>query len=215
MTGEPTGDERETAQGSWGADRLRRLVAGHVPADAREAASGRRFVEELGRLARPCDEDADPVHVTASAVVAGRRGTVLHLHRRLHRWLQPGGHIEPGESPSVAALREAGEETGLVAGRELVHPAVGPRLVHLDVHQGPKGHLHLDLRFLLLGADREPSPPPGESPVAGWYDWEEAMAMGDESLGGALRAARTAWEAAGRPVTVDGSFARQEAGVDG
>ena len=50
----------------------------------------------------PCDPTADPVHVTASAVVAGTRGTVLHLHRRLGRWMQPGGHVDPGESPPDA-----------------------------------------------------------------------------------------------------------------
>lgn len=173
-----------------GAEDIRRLVAGHVAADAREAAAKARFLAELDRLGRPCDETADPVHVTASAVVVGRRGTVLHRHRRLGLWLQPGGHIDPGERPEATAVRECLEETGLAA----THPAGGPRLVHLDVHRGASGHTHLDLRFVLVGPDQDPAPPPGESPEVGWFTWAEAEAIADPGLVGALRAARACWE---------------------
>ena len=61
------------------------------------------MLAELDRLDRPFDRGADPTHVTASAIVVGDRGVVLHRHRRLHRWLQPGGHIDPGETPAEAA----------------------------------------------------------------------------------------------------------------
>ncbi len=30
-----------------------------------------------------------------------------------HRWCLPGGHVDPGEDPQLAALRELHEETGL------------------------------------------------------------------------------------------------------
>jgi PhzF family phenazine biosynthesis protein len=169
---------------------LAALVSGHHPADAREASSAARFLVELGRLTRPCDETADPVHVTASGIVVGRRGTVLHRHRRLGRWMQPGGHVDPGESPAEAAHRESEEETGLV----LQHGPGGPRLVHIDVHEAANGHTHLDLRFLLVGSDEDPAPPPGESPDARWCSWEEAESMADDALVGGLRAAKRVWE---------------------
>ena len=108
------------------------------------------------------------------------------MHKRLHRWLQPGGHLEPGESPWDAARREAEEETGLA----VAHPPGGPRLLHVDVHDAANGHTHLDLRYLLVAPDEDPVPPPGESPEARWFGWEEAMAVADEALIGALRAAR-------------------------
>src|SRR6478672_4531930 len=88
-------------------------VSARVPADDRETAARARFLEDLERLPFPFSEDADPTHVTASAIVVGSRGTVLHVHRRTGMWLQPGGHIDPGESPTDAALRETVEETGL------------------------------------------------------------------------------------------------------
>lgn len=88
---------------------LRAQLQHHTPVDTREDSSMSRMLTQLDRLPAPFDEEADPVHVTASAIVVGPRGTVLHRHKRMKRWLQPGGHIEPGEEPADAALREAEE----------------------------------------------------------------------------------------------------------
>jgi 8-oxo-dGTP pyrophosphatase MutT (NUDIX family) len=170
---------------------LRALVEGFEPASPREEESRRRFLAELDRLDAPYDEHADPTHVTASGIVVGPRGTVLHLHKRLGIWMQPGGHIDAGETPAVAARREATEELGLVVD----HPADGPRLLQIDVHDAALGHFHLDLRYLLLGPDADPQPPPGESPDARWCAWDEALALADPTLGDGLRRARTAYEA--------------------
>lgn len=169
---------------------LHQLVADHRPTSPREEDSRRRFLAELERLPDPCNEHADPVHVTASALVVGQRGTVLHLHKRLARWMQPGGHIDRGEDPPEAARREAYEELGLAVS----HPPAGPRFIHLDVHDAALGHTHLDLRYLLLAGTSDPQPPPGESPEARWCTWEEAATMADDALAGALDVARAAWE---------------------
>jgi 8-oxo-dGTP pyrophosphatase MutT (NUDIX family) len=174
-----------------GVGELRAIVTAHLPRSSREAAAKERFLAELDRLVDPCSEEADPVHVTASAVVVGSRGTVLHLHKRLARWMQPGGHIDPGETPPLAARREAIEELGL----DVMHPEGGPRLIHLDVHEAALGHTHLDLRYLLLGSADDPHPPPGESPDARWYDWNEAAATADDALAPALIVARAEWDA--------------------
>ncbi len=170
---------------------LHRLVEDHQPTSPREVAAKQRFLTELARLPEPCDEHADTTHVTASGIVVGRRGTVLHLHRRLGIWMQPGGHVDPGETTQAAALREAFEELGLT----VAHPVDGPRLIHLDVHEAAQGHVHLDLRYLLLGEDADPHPPPGESPEARWYSWDEALAVADVALVDALPVARTAYGA--------------------
>ncbi len=175
-----TPDERRLA--------VREAVSARTPADDREREARDLILAELERLPAPFSEHADPTHLTASAVVIGSRGTVLHVHRRTGAWLQPGGHIEEGEWPPDAALRETIEETGLAAR----HPEGGPVLVHVDVHPAPRGHVHLDLRYLLLAPDDEPCPATGESPDARWFSWEEADAVADESLRNALRAARIA-----------------------
>ncbi len=156
---------------------LWRAVAGFDAVTDREIASRERFLAELDRLADPFDRDADPVHVTASAIIEGPRGTVLHLHKRLGGWMQPGGHVDPGEQPWQAALREAREETGL----PLRHPDGGHELVHLDAHPaGP--HYHLDVRYLLLSDDVDPSPPPGESQDVRWFPLPDAIDIADDAL---------------------------------
>jgi 8-oxo-dGTP pyrophosphatase MutT (NUDIX family) len=170
---------------------VRRSLSAHEPGDERERWSRAEILAALDALDRPFDEQAGPRHVTGSAVIVGRRGTVLHLHKRLRRWLQPGGHVDPGEGPWDAARRESHEETGL----DVHHPRSGPRLLHVDVHDAAKGHVHLDLRYLLVAGDAEPAPPAGESPAVRWCSWDEADELADVSLRGALVVARRQPEA--------------------
>jgi 8-oxo-dGTP pyrophosphatase MutT (NUDIX family) len=165
---------------------LRAAVAARDPVDDREAQAVARFLAELDRLPDPFDRAADPVHVTASAIVVGPRGTVLHRHKRLGLWLQPGGHLDPGETPAEAVLREVREETGL----DLDHPPAGPRMVHVDVHPGGRGHTHLDVRYLLEADGRDLAPAAGESADAAWFAWDDAIALADPGLRQALVALR-------------------------
>jgi 8-oxo-dGTP pyrophosphatase MutT (NUDIX family) len=159
----------------------------HTALDALEVRSLSRTRQLLRWLPHPFDEDADPTHVTGSAIVLDPGGRVLlHRHKRLGRWLQPGGHLDPGELPSEAAVRETHEETGLTAR----HAAAGGRLVHVDVHEGPRGHVHLDLRYLLLGsADAPLAPARGESPDVAWCTVDEVRHHADASTLAAVTAA--------------------------
>lgn len=116
----------------------------------------------LGFLAARPDATARscvPGHITASAVVLSpdRGSVLLTLHPRIGRWVQLGGHCEPGDPTiAAAALREATEESGMA---DLV---IDPSPVHLDVHPitcslGVPTR-HFDLRFRVFAA-------PGGRPV--------------------------------------------------
>lgn len=156
-------------------EQVRRSVEEHSPGDHAERASIATFLTEYARLDDPFSETADPVHVTGSAIVVGPRGVILLKHKRLGLWLQPGGHIDAGETPWDAAVREAREETGLPVTLAASTPG-GPPLVHVDVHAGGRGHTHLDLRYVVtVAGDPDPAPPDGESQDVFWFDWQAAV----------------------------------------
>ncbi|MFH1444525.1 MAG: NUDIX domain-containing protein [Candidatus Peregrinibacteria bacterium] len=53
-------------------------------------------------------------HFTATGfVVDSQNRTLLLWHKRLKRWMPPGGHVDENESPEETAQRECKEETGL------------------------------------------------------------------------------------------------------
>lgn len=175
------------SQAAGHAAALRDTLLAHQTDSPGEERSRRLTLAYLQWLAAPMDETADPTHVTASAIVvpaSGPPAIVLHLHKRLGRWLQPGGHVDPGESAPEAAVREVVEETGLATW----HPPAGPQLVHIDVHQGPRGHVHLDTRWLLLAEPGAPfAPAADESKAVAWFEPEAAMAAGDQGMAEAIR----------------------------
>jgi 8-oxo-dGTP pyrophosphatase MutT (NUDIX family) len=130
------------------------------------------FVESQGKaFERSCLEG----HVTGSAFIVdpARTMTLFVHHRKLDKWLQPGGHCEAGESGLEAALREAREETGLT-GRPLLDGA----LFDIDIHPIPArgsepAHFHYDLRFLLEAAPGAELLSP-ESRALEWLSFAEA-----------------------------------------
>ncbi|MGA3077462.1 MAG: NUDIX domain-containing protein [Bryobacteraceae bacterium] len=123
------------------------------PADDGEAAKSKELV--LALLASSPEpfsrRQFNPGHITCTGLVLspGRDRILLVLHRRLQRWLLPGGHVEP-DDPVIgdAARREVVEETGAV-----LRAGSPPLLVGVDVHGIPVRrdepfHLHHDLIFL-------------------------------------------------------------------
>lgn len=96
-------------------------------------------------------------HFTASALVLSHEldHVLLVLHRKVLRWLQPGGHLEPTDATLAGAVRrEVAEETGLG------DIALDPVPIDLDRHLAPCGGRawHHDLRFAARAA-------PGATPV--------------------------------------------------
>jgi 8-oxo-dGTP pyrophosphatase MutT (NUDIX family) len=175
------------------ADALRR----HAPADEEEGRDRDRILEFVLRHERPFDRAIPEGHLTGSAITVsadGARVLLLH-HRKLDRWLQPGGHGDPGETTGEeVALREAFEESG-IEGLSL-HPAA-PRPLDVDVHDIPArasepAHEHLDLRYLVVAPQGAAVAPDfAELHEIRWVPWDEVDALGpDHGLRRALAKAR-------------------------
>jgi 8-oxo-dGTP pyrophosphatase MutT (NUDIX family) len=96
----------------------------------------------------------EKIDFTVAILVVHERKVLLIHHRGLDMWLPLGGHIELGEDPEAAALREAREESGLEV--ELLGtrpPTTGPgsrALIaprFLDIHRITDTHEHIGMIY--------------------------------------------------------------------
>jgi 8-oxo-dGTP pyrophosphatase MutT (NUDIX family) len=129
-------------------------------------------------------------HVTASALVIDplQERVLLTLHKKLGRWLQMGGHCEPGDGTlEQAALREATEESG-IPGLTLL-PG-GP--VRLDRHAIPAPcHLHFDVQYAAVAPAEAVEEISEESLDLRWFGYAEAAEVADGSVARLVRHTRT------------------------
>ncbi len=115
-------------------------------------------------------------HITASALLLHPTGQscLLTLHKKLARWLQPGGHADGDSCALRVALREAEEESGI----EGIVP-VDDAIFDVDVHTiaarpqcGEPEHFHYDIRYLLR-APHDRFVCSEESERLAWMSWDE------------------------------------------
>jgi 8-oxo-dGTP pyrophosphatase MutT (NUDIX family) len=122
---------------------LRRLP----PADEQEAG----FITRMVKLLEEAQAPFSRAHFTPEA-----DAVLLIHHKKLNRWLQPGGHVEADDADALsAARREVLEETGLDG-----LTALGDGLFDCDIHvipamKGDPAHEHHDLRFLFRAPTRD------------------------------------------------------------
>lgn len=106
--------------------------------------------------------------LAAGVVVLDDAGRVL-LALRGHepdagRWSVPGGRVEPGESLTDAAVREAREETGL-------HVALERELWSLEVANGDDGTFEIhDFLAHVVGGELEAG---DDAADVGWFTREQ------------------------------------------
>ena len=131
-------------------------------------------------------------HFTGSAWLVSADGdrVLLMHHRKLDRWLQPGGHADGDTDLARVALREAQEETGLAGLR------VEGGIFDIDRHRIPaRGdepeHWHYDVRYVLRAGADERFTINQESRALAWRPVDEVAK--DESLDVSLRRMARKW----------------------
>lgn len=141
-------------------------------------------------------------HFTGSAWLVSGDGerVLLMLHRKLGRWLQPGGHADGDPDLAAVALREAMEETGL---RDL---DVEPSIFDVDAHRIPaRGsepeHWHHDIRYVVVARGDESFVVNEESLALAWRSVADIAA--DPAADASLRRMAGKW-LAGRGVAAVG-----------
>lgn len=157
--------------------RLTDLLEQHRPVGPEESAHYEATMALASRGAQAFDsQHFEPGHVTGSVFVVCRttQRALLIFHRRLGRWLQPGGHAEPGETDiRITAARELREETGIAIEPDALS------LLDVDVHVIPAtatapAHNHYDVRFLAWVAN-EDGHADSDAARLRWYSVEELL----------------------------------------
>lgn len=123
---------------------------------------------------------------TATAYIIENQKALLIFHKKLKKWLPPGGHLDPHELPSDGAKREAFEETGLEI--ELIpeeniwierwNASSFPRpymclLEEIPEHKGVPAHQHIDFIYIAKPTGGELKANLEEIHNIGWFTLPE------------------------------------------
>ena len=154
---------------------LLELLASYTTPFQEEAAFVPRFISLIGNFPNCFSRRLRSGHVTGSAWVVSpdKHKAVLLHHKKLNRWLQPGGHADGEEDIRKVAGKELEEETGLTAYRWL-----SDHIFDLDIHLIPAmnelpSHFHFDIRFLAEGDPCIPLQANVESKGVAWVGLRE------------------------------------------
>ncbi|MBN8826198.1 MULTISPECIES: NUDIX hydrolase [Spirosoma] len=157
------------------------LLYQHTPSDFNEKAMTEATIAFVEQHPDCFERSLLIGHVTGSAWIVSpdRQQTLLIHHRKLDRWLQPGGHADGDPDVAAVALKEAQEETGLQSVRLL-----SPAIFDVDVHTIPARnavpeHLHYDIRFLFEADPEDVFGASDERTNIQWFSLEKATSIAD------------------------------------
>ena len=119
--------------------------------------------------------------MTASGLIIENDRVLFMNHLKLGIWVYPGGHVDRGEFPDAAALREVKEETGLDAeivaddkvrySDKVAHSVGLPfAIMYEDVPYKDEPHIHYDSIYVMRKTGGELKLSEGEGSELRWFD---------------------------------------------
>lgn len=130
---------------------------------------------------------------TSTVYILDRGKVLLIYHRKLQKWLPPGGHIDPDETPPEAALRETFEETGLKielipqengwieqANARSIERPFFCMLQDIPAHKDQPAHQHIDFQYLARPIGGEEKQNISETEGLLWFSLDEIEALEPE-----------------------------------
>jgi 8-oxo-dGTP pyrophosphatase MutT (NUDIX family) len=151
----------------------RELQVYAASASVKQAAQAQRIIHFVDTNLTPWRRTTLSGHLTASAWItdaANERALLLH-HKKLNKWLQPGGHVDDTD--------EAHEETSLTD-LHFADPR-GKPIFDVDVHSIPArgdepAHVHYDIRFHLVASNDSVTLNVDESNALRWFTQRDIAA---------------------------------------
>ena len=126
-------------------------------------------------------------HMTASAWVVNenRDKVLMAYHNIYHSWSWLGGHADGERDLLAVALREVGEESGVIHVRPLSEEIFSLEILTVDGHEKRgkyvPSHLHLNLTYLLEAREGDAlSMKADENSGVAWFGLEEAVKASTE-----------------------------------
>jgi hypothetical protein len=160
------------------------LLYGYKPSKFEDVGVKKRIRDFVQKYPNCFERTLKIGHVTVSAWLLSPdlQSVLLMHHKKLHKWLQFGGHCDGNPNVLAVAIKEAQKESGIM---EI--SLIKNTIFDIDIHRIPERgntpeHDHYDIRFLLKVAGDRVFQKNEESQQLRWFSVTEPLPSKEESL---------------------------------
>ena len=167
-------------------EKLKEALLRYIPYNDQERADLPKLIEALDEK-DIFTRDNQYCHFTASSWIVSpdRKEVLMAYHRLYDSWAWLGGHADGEEDLLKVALKEAGEESGLLNIAPVSQEILSIEILSVDGHM-KKGkyvssHLHYNVTYLLEADPKDPlHHKDDENKAVAWFPVEKAIEMSSE-----------------------------------
>lgn len=163
---------------------LLKLLEKHQPYNQTEENMLQQMLQFVEANENCFDRELSEGHITGSAWLVDKNLNHVFFthHKKLNRWLQPGGHSDGDANTLAVSMREASEESGIED--VFIQPLIQD-IFDVDIHTIPARkneaeHLHYDVRFILETDMNHPLKISDESNEIAWIEIDKIPEIASE-----------------------------------